>query len=143
MKRVLLTSPNFQGTIQLLYDLESKLVIVDLQETQLDTDQSDYLIRKVPVVYNKETFKQSFGNSQLNILESNVEVTFELFYSTHGVLRNPDRAKAFWNRMNKTDQIKAHFKRHQYDRYCAMNGWYTKVHPTTYLKERYWEQDWR
>jgi hypothetical protein len=143
MKKYIITSPRFTGSINVLYGLDNKLMLIDFQNSSLTEEQIDYFKSKLPVIYS-ENFIQSFGNSKLTFIEEGYSVSFERdFWERYNKKINKARALAQWNKLSEADQVNAVFKLPNYERHLALNTWLTKLDPENYLKRRTWENEFK
>lgn len=142
MKRYIITSPRFSGEINVLYGLDNKLMFIDFMRADLTDAQITMFKTRCPV-YFTETFLENFPGSQLNMIEENYTVTFEMWWKRYDLKRNKVRCLALWNKLSQADQVNAYFKLGQYERHLSLNQWKTKADPDTYLRQRYWESEWK
>lgn len=142
MKRYIITSPRFTGEINVLYGLDNKLLFIDFMKCDLTDVQLKWFKVHCPI-YFSETFLDAFPNSQLNLIEEAYVVTFEMWWKRYGLKHNKARCLSLWNRLSQADQVNAYFKLGQYERHLSLNQWKTKADPDTYLRNRYWESEWK
>jgi hypothetical protein len=142
MNRYTITSPKFQGEINVLYGVDNKLLYMDFMKCELSDEQIQYFKDKLPIYYS-DSFGGVFGRSELTVVKEGFKVTFDQFWQRYGIKRNRIRAEKVWNKLTLGDQVNAFFKIAQYERHLALNNWKTKADPDTYLRNRYWENDWK
>jgi hypothetical protein len=142
MKRYILTSPRFAGEINVLYGLDNRLLLIDFMKAGLNDHQIEFFKKAVPV-YFTENFLDSFPNSTLNVLEEGYTVSFEMWWGRYNLKHNKARCLALWNKLSEADQVNAYFKLGQYERHLSLNQWKNKADPDTYLRQRYWESEWK
>ncbi len=147
MKKFIITSPKFNGEINVLYGLPEgevpgKLQFIDFMKCDLTEEQIRYFKERLPALY-QEDLTTAFGKSDLSIMESGYKVTFEMFWKRYPNKKNRQRAEKQWGKLSEADQVNALFKFYLYERYCQMNSkWYNVALPETYLADRFWESDW-
>jgi len=141
MKRYIITSPKFTGEINVLYGLDNKLQFIDFMKCDLTEEQTEFFKSRLPVFYT-EKFMEAFGNSKLDVIEEGYRVTFEQWWNRYNLKRNQKRCIKHWNNLSEADQVNAVFKLGLYERHLMVNQWKTKAEPDTYLRNRYWENDW-
>jgi DUF1680 family protein len=129
-----ITSPNFSGTIEVLY-INGELKIFDFTKCETTNEQKDYFKRTVPVLEAHLT--EAFSNTKATIVRTDYDVTFDMFYKAGLPKRNRFRAEKSWQRLNKTDQVQAYYG---IKAYLKLAGLYP-VHPDTYLTEKRWEDE--
>ena len=48
-----------------------------------------------------------------------------------------------WNKLGKTEQVKAYYGITTYDKYLSRETWRGKVDPENYLRNQMWENEWK
>jgi hypothetical protein len=142
MKRFIITSPKFTGEINVLYGLDNKLQFIDFMKCDLSEEQITFFKNRLPVFYS-ENFSEGFGKSQLTVMEEGYRVSFDQWWTRYNVKRNRERCIKLWNKLSEADQVNAFFKLGLYERFLALENWRTKAEPDTYLRKRYWENEWK
>lgn len=149
MKKFVITSPKFNGEINILYglpegELPGKLQFIDFMKADLNEEQIIYFKKYVPAFYT-DKLGEAFGEkSQLTLMESGYKVTFDMMWERYANKKNRLRAEKLWGKLSEADQVNAYFKYYLYDRYCKLNArWYNKALLETYLAQRYWESEWK
>jgi len=145
MKRYNITSPSFAGEINVLYG-EGKLMYIDFLKCELSDTQMSYFKDRLPVTLepeNSETLLTFFGVSKLNIAEEGYFVSFEQFWTRYNLKRNRERCEKLWAKLSEADRTNAYFKLGQYERHLSLNPWKTKSDPDTYLRNKYWNNDYK
>lgn len=142
MNKYIITSPRFTGEINVLYGLDNKLLFIDFMRCDLTEEQIEFFKSKLPVVYT-EAFMDAFGSSKLTVVSADYKVTFEQFWNRYANKINRLRAEKVWNKLSEADQVNAYFRYSLYERHLALNQWKTKADPERYLKDRYWESEWK
>lgn len=144
MKRYIITSPRFNGQINVLYGIDNKLQLIDFMKCDLTEEQTQYFKDHLPVQFEGEPSKllEHFGNSKLDVMEEGYRVTFDQFWNRYALKRNRERSEKLWNKMTDADKVNAFAKFPMYERHLVLNAWKTKADPDTYLRQRYWESDW-
>ena len=143
MKRFLLTSPNFDGELRLVYGPDNWVLGIDLTACQMRQNQLEYFLRRVPAVYTKESWMEAFGKAQLAVVVEDVAVSFDDFWEAYGLKRNRNRCEPLWKKMGTADRTKALHGLSAYTRHLQLNLWKNRADPDTYLRRRYWENDWK
>lgn len=144
MKKLILTSDSYTGEVQVIYDFENKLVSLNLEHAELSPNQKVYLKQRLPIIYEgEELFLKAFGESKLRVIEEGVKVSFEEFWARYNVKRNKDRSLKLWDRLSPIEQVKAYAGVLIYNKYLKANTWRSKAETDKYLKDRYWENEWK
>jgi hypothetical protein len=160
MKRYIITSPAFSGSVNVLYGTDDKLQFIDFMKCEMSVEQVEFFKTKLPVCLTHLTPSPSpqergeiqgavqelimaFGKgNRLSIVEEGYKVTFDQWFDRYNTRRNKQRCQKIWDKLNEADQVNAFFKLGNYERHLALNTWKTKAEPDTYLRNRYWEGDW-
>lgn len=142
MNKLIITSPRFAGEIAVLYGIDKKLLFIDFMKSELSEDQIEYFKSKVPVFY-KDDFVASFGNAKIAVVEEGYVVSFEQWWEAYNLKRNKVRCLKLWEKLSEADQVNAFFKLQSYERHLSLNSWRTKAEPDTYIRNRYWESEWK
>ncbi len=144
MKRFIITSPAFTGEINVLYGIDHKLQFIDFMKADLDNEKINYFKKHLPAHFElgSEELHSFFGDSRFNITDEKYFVSFDQFWNRYNVKRNRERCEKLWLKLSQADQVAAYFKLGKYERYCQINvSWYTKADPDTYLRNKYWNND--
>jgi hypothetical protein len=142
MNKYIITSPKFAGEINVLYGIDDKLLYIDFMKCELSDEQVKYFKEKLPVYYS-DNFGGSFGTSNLTVIKEGFKVSFDQFWTRYNLKRHRIRAEKAWNKLSEADQVSAYFKLGQYERFLSLNSWRSKVEPERYLKDRFWESEWK
>jgi hypothetical protein len=143
MKRYILSSSNFTGEVHVVYSGENKLCAIDFLNSDLTEEQIGYFKTKCPVIYT-ENFAQAFeAKGKLTITEQGFTISFDQFWADYKLKRNRDRCEKLWAKMSEAEQVNAWAGLKPYERHLALNTWKTKADPETYLKKRYWLNEYK
>ena len=142
MKRFITTSPSFAGEVHIIYGDDNKLLCLDYRNAQLSREQAEYLLRHTPVVFDAG-FDRAFGTANLTFVHEAYIIGFEDFWNRYDQKINRARAEKLWGRLPKADQARAFAGVAAYDRHLQHNGWKSKADPETYLRNKYWENEWK
>jgi hypothetical protein len=144
MKKLILTSPQFEGEVELLYGTDMILAVIDLQNAKLTEKQIKFMKSLAPIQFTDITeVKAAFQTDTLHIAEADYKVTFDMFWDKYGIKRNRDRSEKLWNKMSEANKVKAYSGLNAYLRFLALNSWRNKAQPDTYLKDQYWLNEWK
>lgn len=143
MKRYIISSSAFTGEVHVVYGTDNKLCSIDFLNSDLSEVQIAYFKIKCPVVYN-EGFEAAFeSKSKLAITEQGYTISFDQFWADYKLKRNRDRCEKLWAKMSEAEQVNAWAGLKPYERHLALNAWKTKADPETYLKKRYWLNEYK
>ena len=150
MKKFIITSPAYTGEINVMYGLDWKLLFIDFLKCDLTAEQIDYFKSKCPATLPVEDDKAEavttqlatyFGKSKLNIVQQGYFVSFDQWWTRYDLKRNRARCEKLWNKMSEADHAAAYFKLPLYERHLSIEKWKTKADPDTYLRNRYFDND--
>lgn len=142
MNKYIITSPRFTGEIHVLYGSDNRLLCLDFIKCGLTDAQLEYFKNRCPITYTDE-FMSAFGKSNLNVIQEGYEVNFEQWWNRYDLKHNKVRCLTMWNRLSEADRVNAFFKLGLYERHLSLNSWRKKAEPDTYLKDRYWDSEWK
>ncbi len=140
MRRFLITnSEKFTGQAELVYNEKETLCIIDCSNTNMDQTTMLYFKNAAPITI--ATMGKAFSKDT-TVVESDFEVTFDKFYKDYPLKRNRFKGEAAFNKLSKTDQVKAFFSLHAYKKYLTRNTWLSPMISDRYLKDHEFETDW-
>lgn len=143
MKKLLLTSSAFSGQIQVVY-YQNQLVLFDCQNAELSTEQVEYLKKRVPVLFNTlNDFVKAFNSTKLMVIEEQFCISFDEFWSKYAMKRNRERCIKLWEKLSQADKVKAYAGVSVYKNYLQKNTWRSMAEPETYLRNKYWNDEWK
>lgn len=140
MKRFLITSPKYTGQAEILYNDSGVLCKIDCTDTNMSNQIIHHFKTSVPA--KVEDLQNSFS-SQTTIIEAEYEVSFDMFWKKYNKKINKSRCILLWGKLNKAQQVLAYFGIDQYDRYLKKETWRGKADPETYLRNGYWENEYK
>lgn len=140
MKKMILTSEKMQGEITLVFGKDLKLELVDLQKAELTLEQIDWFWSRVQLNWS-DALKVRFA--PLSVVESNVEITFDMFFDKYDKRINKARCKTIWAKLTEADRAKAYFGLWKYEKHLSANTWKNKADPENYLRKRFWENEYK
>ena len=137
MSTYFLTSPEFEGEIVLEYNDEGMLLKLDIRAT-LTTGQRSWFVNNLPPSLDKLQALLKSSGSKSRLEEVTFEPRFEDFWTRYDdrTLSSRKRSLAKWNRMSKSEQLKAY---RYISRYFAEIPYGTrKKFSETYLNSELW-----
>lgn len=141
MKRFIVTSPSWQGEAEIVYN-ESGLLVRISFEGCVFADHNrvvDKFKALVPVLVTD--LQVAFQNTSATVVEADFEVNFDMFWKAYNLKHNRVRAVNLWNKLSKTDQVKAYFGVPIYDKFLKKEKWRSKADPETYLRNKMFENE--
>lgn len=144
MKKITITgSSAWEGYIEVIYNDSDSIIKFDFMGAELNNQQKDLFMRRCPVTYSTGCISKAFPHSNLKVIEGDYFVTFNDFWQEYNLKRNRLRCEKLWNKMSNADKVLAHFGIRAYRRHLQLNTWKNQADPETYLKSRYWENEWK
>lgn len=138
MKRYSYTSNSLEGEIILGYSEEGWIVTFDASQVTFKENQHESFLRNFPWTpeHLKKLVDGDAGRSMTEIVEN---VTFEMFWERydHKTLSHKKKSQERWNKLSKTEQLKAYNHIPKYFRLLVINGTYKK-NAETYLNAQLW-----
>jgi hypothetical protein len=141
MRRFLLTSTKFIGTVELVYNEQEHLRRLDFIDTNLEPEQIFGFLKTAPITIKH--LENGVGLSQSStVIEAAYEISFEDFWKAYPLRRNRFRVEKQWAKMPKTEIVKAFFSLPGYCQYLKKNAWQTPMIADRYLQEKQYETEW-
>lgn len=140
MKRFLITSPKYTGEAELIYNSDGILKKIDCGATDMDARLMHHFKTSVPV--NMQGIATAFSPLTV-VVESDIVIHFNEFWLKYNHKFNKERCEKLWERLSKTDKIRAFYDLDKYHKYLRKNETQFKMHPDTYLRNKAWMNDYR
>ena len=140
MRKFIITSPAYTGEAEAAYDETGRLILINLQHTNMDAQLIVRFKAKVPALVDE--LEPAFAESKCTIIESEYVITFEMFYKDYPLKRNRYKVQKQWDKMNKTEQVKAFVSLAKYKKYLQRLEWQTPMIADRYLRDREYETEW-
>jgi hypothetical protein len=139
MRRFLITSPKYHGQAEVIYNDAEVLCKIDCTDTDMNAGIIHHFKNAVgPTV---DTIGKQLPSCI--IVEADFEVTFDMFWKKYNKKINKSRCILLWGKLNKAQQVQAYFGIDPYDKFLKKEHWRTKADPETYLRNQYWENEYR
>jgi hypothetical protein len=138
MKHFILTSPSFEGQIELKYNQDARLILYK-NDSQMDTVQQDWMLKNMPVMEDKLAEFSSRIKGRLE--EVPPDLSFETAYELFGYKRNAFRAKKIWSKLKEGDKMNCIRSFKAYQRYVDRKG-IAQMCFDRYLSEEHWNTEW-
>ena len=142
MKRFITTSPSFTGEVHIIYGDDNTLLCLDFRNAQLTREQAHYLRVHTPTVFDAG-FEAAFGTAKLTFVHEAYRISFEDWWLRYNNKINKSRAEKLWGRLTKAEQAQAFIGILTYDRHLQKEKWKNKADPEKYLRDKYWNNEWK
>lgn len=140
MIRYILTHPKFKGEVVVSFDENNELIVIDFQPAELGEVQKKYLLENMPVLYS-DLWLKSLKDKKFVCVAEPYELDFDMFWDKYAKKVNRIRSESVWKRLSKPEQVRAFAGIKAYDRHLFENSWKGKADPDTYLREKYWTNE--
>ena len=133
---------SFKGLMVFKYHLNGLLASFELKEgCELDDKQINWLFsRHFPY---KETQLSHFrAIENFRITEGEFDLSFEAFWKAYDRKLKRMMSEKAWNKLTTSEKMNAIAGIRHYDGYLARKRNMEKAHPSTYLNQKYWLDNW-
>jgi hypothetical protein len=142
MRRFIITSPNYTGQAELIYNEKGLLVTFDFIKTSINNPTA-ILTFKTTVPVLVDDMNTAFANTKATIVEADFEISFDMFWDKYDKKINLKRCEPLWKKLGKTKQVKAYYGIEPYEAFLLQTGFRKKADPETYLRNEMWDNDWK
>lgn len=140
MRTLILTHDKMPGEIELRYDNRPCICTLIIRgEPKPETIQ--WAVNHMPVTPDEGL--PIFRRNGFKVTEVQQEITFELFWDTYKQKVKRDRCVKLWERMSQAERIRAYNGIAVYFRHLSENTWKSKADPETYLRNKYWLNEYK
>lgn len=139
MKKYLISSSKYTGEVELVYS--PHLEIVDFSKTDMSIEGRQWMVRRIPS--HSDGLPELIAGTGAVIVEENVVVHFEDWWKLYNKKINKDRALKLWDKISDTEKQKAWVGTIKYNRHLSKNLWQNKADPETFIRNKYWNNDYK
>jgi hypothetical protein len=136
MIHFLITGQSFEGSFSLRYNDAGRFVGSSI-DAELSDKQLRFVCEHTPAF--RHEVEEWCKRSNLKFVEHIDEPEFSDFYDAFGNKVGRHKAENVWNRITKSDRIKAFVYISQYKSWLKVNPGIAHLHPATYLNQKRWE----
>ena len=142
MKRFILTSINYKGKVEAIYQ-DGTLCRIDMMGAVLTKEWIKWLKGSIPVL--SENIYTNFKETPIVVTEAEFEVSFEDFKKVYPRKRNTHLAAKYWTKLTSGNQYLAYTSAVEYNRYCNKKELAQEfiLLPEKYLRQEMWRNDWK
>ena len=141
MKRFIVTSPAWTGEAEIVYNEAGKLVRLSFDNcTIADHERVVHNFKAITPVL-MANLQAAFAPTKATVVEADFEVSFDMFWKAYNLKHNRLRAVKLWDKLSKTDQVKAYYGIPVYDKFLKKENWRSKADPETYLRNKMYENE--
>lgn len=140
MRAFMLQSENVTGNVVLQYNQQGQLISINTEDCSLTLAQLRSFLKVVPLTI--ADLESGNGLSKTTkIIEQGITVSFDAFWNKYNKKINRKRSEELWLRMSQSDQVLAYYGIAPYDKYLKATKYRSKADPDTYLRNRYYENE--
>lgn len=141
MRRFIVTSPAFNGQAELVFTEHDLLCKIDMTDTVMPATIINAFKARVPV--HIDDIEAAFKGTHATVVEADFEVSFEMFWKKYSKKINKFRCIKLWEKMEITMKVKAYFGIDAYGKFLKHESWRSKADPETYLRNQYWDNEYK
>ncbi|MES1223381.1 MAG: hypothetical protein ABUT20_48245, partial [Bacteroidota bacterium] len=123
-----------------IFNEKGILTIIDCTDTNMNDQVMKHFKSAAPVTVDQ--IETAFTAPTV-VVAADFEVSFEMFWKKYNKKINKSRCMLLWSKMDKTLQVLAYMGIAGYDKYLKKESWRTKADPETYLRNKYWENEYK
>ena len=142
MRKFLITNPKYTGAAEVFYHEKGTLCKIDLVHTNMDEPTVQHFKSAVPVTLHNLIGGIGFSKETV-VVEADFEVTFQMFWSAYRKKIKLGRCQPLWAKLTKVEQVQAFYGISAYDKYLQKESWRSKADPESYLRNKYWENEYK
>lgn len=142
MRRFLVTSSLYTGEAELVYDSNNCIASIQMIATNMTAEQRQRFKAAVPATISL-LLKEGNTLSSCTVVEAEFEVNFEMWWKKYDKKINKARCIPLFNKLSKTEQVQDYMGIDAYDAFLKEIKWRSKADPETYLRNRYWENEYK
>jgi hypothetical protein len=140
MKRFILTSSQFIGKVEAIYDMNGKLQKIDFAGAELSVEFIKAF--KIRITLLAANMYEAFKETGITVTEAEFEVSFEDFKREYPYKRNTHLAQKQWALMTSGEQYKAFVEAMNYRKFLAKQTWKQNPKlPEKWLKDKEYLND--
>ncbi|MDC9722393.1 MAG: hypothetical protein PSN34_06425 [Urechidicola sp.] len=132
---------SFKGVMVFKYDLNGILVAFELQDVVMNQQQVAWLFsRHFPYKEGQINNYRAYRN--FTVTEGEFDLTFDMFWDAYKHKVKREMSIKAWNKLSDSDKMKALVNIKHYDGYLARKRNMEKAHASTYLNQKYFNDQW-
>lgn len=132
---------SFKGVMVFKYNLSGVLTSFELQDAdEFDERQVNWLFRKM-FPYKETGIGHFRATKNLTVTEGEFNLVFEMFWNAYKYKVKKVLAEKAWEKLSDDDKIRAIAGIRHYDAFLFRKRGQDKAYPSTYLAQRYWEDE--
>jgi len=141
MKRFIVTSPSWVGEAEIVYNDAGKLARLSFEGCTIPEHDRVVCNFKFITPVSIDKLQEAFAPTSATIVEADFEVNFDMFWKSYNLKHNRLRAVKLWDKLSKTDQVKAYYGIPVCDKFLKKENWRSKADPETYLRNKMYDNE--
>jgi len=132
---------SFKGVMVFKYNLSGILTSFELQDAdEFDEQQINWLFRKF-FPYKEVEIGHFKAIKNFTVTVGEFNLAFEMFWNAYKYKVKKVLAEKAWEKLSDDDKIRAIAGIRHYDAFLFRKRGQDKAYPSTYLAQRYWEDE--
>lgn len=140
MKKYILTSPKFTGTVVFGYSPDTDFLKLYHNESEMSDQQQVWLLQHLP--YSLAEVVSLAKKISGTLEEIPQDISFDVFWELYGRKVNLKRCKPLFDGLSDENKLLAITRIKPYFKYCERTGFRGKADPDKFLRNQYFETDW-
>lgn len=140
MKKYVLTSKSFTGSVEFGYNENGSLVFYH-NAADMSDKQQVWLLQHLPP--NEIYLMQVKNVIKGELKEVPQDLNFDTFWDKYDKKINRKRCEPMWRKMSDAEKLQAISNIKAYDNYLERTNFRGKADPENYLKKEYYQVDWK
>jgi hypothetical protein len=143
MRRFLITNPNvFTGEAEVVYDANCRLVKIDVSNTDMSLNMVSKFKEHIPASFVH--LEGIIKNSTATIVETTMRIDFEQWWREYDKKINKKRCIPLFEKLSDSDTVFALMGIKPYKKYLKSLSYARPMaDPEKYIRDRYWENEWK
>lgn len=144
MKKYAVRFIDIEGCINLTYDTNGNLSLVDMTEIlpKLTVIQIEWIWAELIKVIHTQERISKFEWKKVEILELTEGITFEAFWKEYpNKVGRKERCRELWRMLTDAEKYKAFHSIKSYKKWISTQNNMAFVYPETFLNQRRWENE--
>lgn len=139
-------SKHYDAVWSFKYTMEGDLKCFEILGGKLNDNQIKWLFNPENFPYRNQVIEQKWMalRKHFEITKGEIDLSFESFWNLYGKkIGKKVTTENTWKRLSKKDKLNAIIGIRHYDNHLRRNIGIAKAYASTYLNQRYWENDYK
>ena len=135
----MISSSKYTGEVEVIYS--DSFEAIDFSKTNMTVEGRQWMLRRIPMY--ADGLQQMIAGTGAVIIEEDVVVHFEDWWKLYNRKINKERAIKLWGKLNDGEKQMAWLGTLKYNRYLNKNLWQNKADPETFIRNKYWNNEYK